>query len=143
MERYPQQVEAAVYFCALEALNNVAKYSGASRAEVRLAQSNGDLTFEVSDDGAGFDMDRTSYGTGLRGMADRVEAIGGMLEIRSTPGRGTSVGRCRIPDLASPPSSSRFQRALLLGWVDRQRRSAWTIEVRGPQPPSSSHPTRT
>ena len=106
MARYPQQVEAAVYFCALEALNNVAKYSGAGRAEVRLAQSNGDLTFEVSDDGAGFDVDRTSYGTGLRGMADRVEAIGGVLEIRSTPGRGTSVtGRIPTSTLPDPSSS--------------------------------------
>ena len=103
---------------------------------MRLAQSNGDLTFEVSDDGAGFDMERTSYGTGLRGMADRVEAIGGMLEIRSTPGRGTSVAG-RIPT-SDPP-----RLVLLLGWVNRQRRSAWTIEVRDPQPPSSSHPTRT
>jgi signal transduction histidine kinase len=107
--RYPQQVEAAVYFCALEALNNVAKYAGASRAEIRLAQSNGDLTFEVSDDGAGFDIQRTSYGTGLRGMADRVEAIGGTLEIRSTPGGGTSVaGRiptAAVPELPRPPSS--------------------------------------
>jgi signal transduction histidine kinase len=107
--RYPQQVEAAVYFCALEALNNVAKYSGAHRAEVRLAQSNGDLMFEVSDDGAGFDVDRTNYGTGLRGMADRVEAIGGTLEIRSTPGTGTSVTG-RIPttvvtDLPGSPSA--------------------------------------
>ena len=107
--RYPQQVEAAVYFCALEALNNVAKYAGASRADVRLAQSNGDLTFEVSDDGAGFDTDRTSYGTGLRGMADRVEVIGGTLEIRSTPGGGTSVtGRiptAALPELPGLPSS--------------------------------------
>ncbi|MGZ5297250.1 MAG: sensor histidine kinase, partial [Actinomycetota bacterium] len=108
--RYPQQVEAAVYFCTLEALNNVAKYSGASRAEVRLAQSNGNLTFEVSDDGAGFDVDRTSYGTGRRGMADRIEAIGGTLDIRSAPGVGTSVAG-RIPttavvsDLPVPPSS--------------------------------------
>ena len=99
--RYPQQVEAAVYFCALEALNNVAKYSGASGAQVRLAQTNGDLTFEVSDDGAGFDSARTSYGTGLRGMADRVEAIGGVLEIRSAPGVGTSVTG-RIPAVAVP-----------------------------------------
>jgi signal transduction histidine kinase len=94
--RYPQQVEAAVYFCALEALTNVAKYSGATSAEVRLAQSNGSLLFEVSDHGAGFDLDRTTYGTGLRGMADRVEAIGGTLEILSTPGVGTSVSG-RIP----------------------------------------------
>ena len=89
--RYLQQVEAAVYFCALEALNNVAKYSRASSAEVRLAQTDGHLTFEVSDDGVGFDSGRTSYGTGLRGMADRVEAIGGVLENRSAPGEGTSV----------------------------------------------------
>jgi signal transduction histidine kinase len=106
VERYPQQVEAAVYFCALEALNNVAKYSGAERAQVRLAQSNGDLTFEVSDEGAGFDLERTTYGTGLRGMADRVEAIGGVLEIRSTPGRGTSVaGRIPAAAVADPSSS--------------------------------------
>jgi signal transduction histidine kinase len=102
--RYPQQVEAAVYFCALEALNNVAKYSGARRADVRLAQSNGDLTFEVSDDGAGFDVDRTSYGTGLRGMADRIEAIGGTLDIRSAPGVGTSVaGRIPTAAVSDPP----------------------------------------
>ncbi len=99
--RYPQQVEAAVYFCALEALNNVAKYSRASSAEVRLAQTDGHLTFEVSDDGVGFDSGRTSYGTGLRGMADRVEAIGGVLEIRSAPGEGTSVTG-RIPAVAVP-----------------------------------------
>jgi signal transduction histidine kinase len=103
--RYPQQVEAAVYFCALEALNNVVKYSGASSAEVRLAQSNGALTFEVSDDGAGFDTDRTSYGTGLRGMADRIEVIGGVLEVRSAPGRGTSItGRIPTDVLTSEPS---------------------------------------
>ncbi len=91
VSRYPQQVEAAVYFCALEALNNVAKYSEASQAAVRLARSNGDLTFEVSDDGTGFVLGETTYGTGLRGMTDRVEAIGGTLEIRSAPGKGTSV----------------------------------------------------
>jgi signal transduction histidine kinase len=83
----------------------VAKYSGARSAEVRLARSNGDLTFEVSDHGAGFDMERTSYGTGLRGMADRVEAIGGTLEIRSAPGNGTSVAG-RIPTAALAPSPS-------------------------------------
>jgi signal transduction histidine kinase len=103
VSRYPQQIEAAVYFCALEALNNVAKYSGAGSAEVRLAQSNGSLMFEVSDHGAGFDLDRTTYGTGLRGMADRVEAIGGTLEIRSTRGTGTSVsGRIPTPTTQSP-----------------------------------------
>ena len=59
-------------------------------------------TFEVSDDGAGFDTDRTSYGTGLRGMADRIEVIGGALEVRSAPGTGTSISG-RIPT-GAPPS---------------------------------------
>jgi signal transduction histidine kinase len=89
--RYTQDVEAAVYFCTLEALNNVAKYSGATRAEVRLAQRDGELTFEVSDNGGGFDPEETGYGTGLQGMADRLDAVGGRLEVRSTPGAGTTI----------------------------------------------------
>jgi signal transduction histidine kinase len=92
VERYPQDVEAAVYFCALEALNNLAKYASASRATVALAQTNGTLTFAVSDDGVGFSVgERTSGGTGLQGMSDRLDAIGGALEIRSAPGEGTTV----------------------------------------------------
>jgi signal transduction histidine kinase len=94
--RYPQEIEAAVYFCSLEALNNVAKYAGASAAEVRLAQENGHLSFTVHDDGAGFDPAVTGYGTGLHGMADRLDAIGGDLEVESAPGRGTMV-RGRVP----------------------------------------------
>ncbi|MGA9161424.1 MAG: histidine kinase [Actinomycetota bacterium] len=89
--RYPQDVEAAVYFCALEALNNLAKYAEASRATVSLSQSDGTLMFEVSDDGVGFDIGRASNGTGLQGMADRIEAIGGALDVRSAPGQGTTV----------------------------------------------------
>ena len=77
--------------CTLEALNNVAKYSGATRAEVRLAQANGALTFEVVDDGAGFDPEETAYGTGLQGMADRLDALGGTIDVRSAPGSGTTI----------------------------------------------------
>jgi signal transduction histidine kinase len=99
--RYPQQVEAAVYFCSLEALQNVAKYANASRASVKLAQVDGSLTFEVVDDGQGFDSTSTGYGTGLQGMADRLDALGGSIEVRSTPGRGTSV-RGQVP--ASEPA---------------------------------------
>jgi len=94
--RYAQEVEAAVYFCALEALNNVAKYSGATHATVKLAQQNGRLTFSVEDDGRGFDPNATERGTGLQGMADRLEAIGGELTIQTALGGGTSV-RGRIP----------------------------------------------
>jgi signal transduction histidine kinase len=89
--RYPQEIEAAVYFCSLEALNNVAKYAGASAAEVRLAQENGHLSFTVRDDGAGFDPAVTGYGTGLHGMADRLDAIGGDLTVQSAPGHGTVI----------------------------------------------------
>ena len=94
--RYPQEVEAAVYFCALEALNNLAKYSEASRAEVSLSQADRTLTFVVSDDGVGFDVAAANHGTGLQGMADRVDAIGGTLEVESGPGSGTIV-RGHIP----------------------------------------------
>jgi signal transduction histidine kinase len=100
--RYPQDVEATIYFCALEALNNASKYSQASRAEVRLAQTDGHLRFEVADDGVGFDAAATGYGTGLRGMADRVDAVGGTLDVRSSPGGGTTVsGSIPVGSLAS------------------------------------------
>ena len=89
--RYPQDTEAAVYFCVLEALNNVAKYSGATRAEVSFSQADGHLRFAVTDDGVGFDTGETTYGTGLQGMADRLDAIGGALRVVSQPGEGTTV----------------------------------------------------
>jgi hypothetical protein len=75
----------------LEALQNVAKYAAAARVTVRLAASNGELRFEVIDDGRGFDPASTGHGTGLQGMADRVEALGAMLAVRSSPGAGTTV----------------------------------------------------
>jgi signal transduction histidine kinase len=88
--RYSQDVESAVYFCVLEALNNVAKYAEASRVTVHLSERDGNLRFEVTDDGRGFDS-TASTGTGLRGMADRMDAIGGRLHVASEPGRGTTV----------------------------------------------------
>ena len=100
LARYPQEAEAAVYFSALEALQNVAKYAGASRAKVRLAGPSdpgdpgrpaGVLEFSVTDDGAGFDPASSGYGTGLQGMADRLAALGGDLRVRSQPGQGTTV----------------------------------------------------
>jgi signal transduction histidine kinase len=98
--RYSQDVEAAVYFCTLEALQNVTKYADAGKATISLFASDGDLTFTVADDGSGFDVSKTSYGTGLQGMADRLEAVGGRLEVRSRPGEGTEVtGRLPVPAL--------------------------------------------
>jgi signal transduction histidine kinase len=89
--RYPQEQEAALYFCILEALQNVAKYAHASSVAIRLTEANGDLGFEVEDDGLGFDTAESSYGTGLRGMADRLAALGGALRVTSVPGEGTVV----------------------------------------------------
>jgi signal transduction histidine kinase len=94
--RYPQETEAAIYFSCLEALQNVAKYANASSVTVRLAQSNGSLRFEVSDDGRGFDMATALRGSGLQGIADRLAALGGHVEIRSAPGDGTTVSG-RLP----------------------------------------------
>lgn len=89
--RYTQDVEAAVYFSCLEAMNNIAKYADASSASVALTQSNGRLTFVVMDDGRGFDPHATGYGTGLQGIADRLDAIGGTLSIASRAGAGTTI----------------------------------------------------
>ena len=89
--RYPQEAEAAVYFSCLEALQNVAKYAEASAATVRLAQTNGALVFEVADDGRGFDPAAAERGTGLQGIADRLAALGGHLDVRSAPGEGATL----------------------------------------------------
>jgi signal transduction histidine kinase len=89
--RYPREIEASVYFCVLEALNNIAKYAEASRVTLRLAQASGNLVFTVRDDGRGFDPIAAAGGTGLQGMADRLDAVGGSIEIRSAPGSGTTV----------------------------------------------------
>jgi len=100
--RYPQHVEAAVYFCCLEALQNVAKYARASHIEVVFEQVGGVLAFSVSDDGVGFDPASTRGGAGCRNMSDRVEALDGCLQVESAPGRGTRVTGT-IP-LAEPAS---------------------------------------
>jgi signal transduction histidine kinase len=102
--RYPQEAEAAAYFCVLEALQNVAKYAAASRAVVRLAGSADALEFSVTDDGAGFDTASAGYGTGLQGMADRLAALGGDLRVRSRPGHGATVtGRLPVRALEPVP----------------------------------------
>jgi signal transduction histidine kinase len=89
--RYSQDVEAAVYFSVLEALQNVQKYAQASGATVRLTERDGDLQFLVTDDGKGFDVASTVKGSGLTNMADRLDALGGRVTIRSTPGAGTEL----------------------------------------------------
>jgi signal transduction histidine kinase len=89
--RYPQDAESTVYFCTLEALQNVAKHARASAVTVRLSGSGEVLEFSVSDDGAGFPAATARDGSGLQGMSDRLAAHGGTLAVRSHPGQGTTI----------------------------------------------------
>ncbi len=88
-ERYPPALEAAVYFVCSEALANIGKYAEASRAEIDVTQREGRIAVAVRDDGiGGASLDA---GSGLRGLADQVEALGGGLSLTSPAGRGTLV----------------------------------------------------
>ncbi|HYJ59848.1 MAG TPA: histidine kinase [Actinomycetota bacterium] len=89
--RYRADVEAAVYFCTLEALQNVAKYARATRVDIGLETGDGVLRFTVADDGVGFDPAAAASGSGLTNMRDRLDALGGSLVIRSRAGRGTTI----------------------------------------------------
>jgi signal transduction histidine kinase len=89
--RFSQDVEAAVYFSCLEALQNVSKYAEASSVTISMARTDGRLSFTIADNGVGFDPDATTRGTGLQGIADRLDALGGRLEIRAAPGEGTTL----------------------------------------------------
>ena len=98
--RYGRDVEAAIYFSVLEALQNTAKYAGATSASVLLRDEAGSLHFEVHDDGSGFDAATVTRGAGLTGMADRLDTVGGSVNIDSSPGGGTVVtGSVPIPEL--------------------------------------------
>jgi signal transduction histidine kinase len=91
IDRYPREVESAVYFTVLEALQNTTKYAHANSATVELTARNGTLEFEITDDGHGFDTATVSPGTGLNGIADRLDTVGGSVTISSEPGLGTTV----------------------------------------------------
>jgi signal transduction histidine kinase len=91
VSRYSQDIEAAVYFCCLEALQNVQKYARATQATIRLGESDGVLLFEVEDDGQGFDLAATPRGSGLTNMSDRLDALGGSVVVQSQPGSGTQL----------------------------------------------------
>jgi len=95
--RFPDEVEVAVYFCCLEALQNVVKHAGRdATAIVSLSRDGLWLCFEVHDTGVGFDPSANGLGSGVVNMRDRIEAVGGVLEVTGRRGRGTSV-RGRVP----------------------------------------------
>ncbi len=99
MARYPKEIETAVYYCCLEALQNASKHAKPSRATVSIRHVGGGLAFSVADDGTGFDPETAPKGVGVRSMAERVETLGGSFEVRSAPGAGTVIVG-RIPEAA-------------------------------------------
>jgi signal transduction histidine kinase len=104
--RHGGDVEAAVYFCCLEAIQNAIKHSGIGPIDVALDRSGGNLEFRVRDPGPGFDPAVAADGAGLQNMHDRVAALGGTLEIATAPGSGTSVvGRIPIDPHETPGRS--------------------------------------
>ncbi|HZE04459.1 MAG TPA: histidine kinase, partial [Solirubrobacteraceae bacterium] len=106
--RYPEDVEVAIYFCCLEALQNVAKHAGPdAHVTIKLLQRGPVVHFEVRDFGRGFQMSDAGGGSGLSNMRDRIEAIGGRLAISSAPGLGTTVkGSLSVTDV-QPPAYAR------------------------------------
>jgi signal transduction histidine kinase len=102
--RYTPEIEAAVYFCCLEAMQNAGKHAGDDASiTVTVRENEGALQFEVADDGAGFEPGRGPSGAGFVNMGDRLGAIGGSLRVESAPGLGTRVtGAVRLP----PPAES-------------------------------------
>ena len=89
--RYSPEVETAAYFSCLEALQNVSKHASARRVVLHLAERDDHLCFSVDDDGVGFDPARCGRGSGLSNVAERVAALGGQVEVRSSAGAGTAV----------------------------------------------------
>jgi signal transduction histidine kinase len=89
--RYTPDIEAAVYFCCLEALQNAGKHAPQARVEVRVWEESGGLLFAVTDDGPGFDAATARKGHGFVNMADRLGAIGGTARWESQPGHGAQV----------------------------------------------------
>jgi signal transduction histidine kinase len=90
--RYPAEVEATVYFCCLEAIQNACKYAGPEATlAVRVREDAGTLTFQVADNGRGFDPQARGLGVGFLNMTDRLGALGGNLRVESAPRQGTTV----------------------------------------------------
>jgi len=100
LSRYPSEVEGAVYFCCLEALQNVAKHAKATEVRIQLEDAGGELAFSVDDDGVGFDPLHVPQGSGLQNIADRLAALGGHLDVIARPSGGTSLqGRVPVRNL--------------------------------------------
>jgi signal transduction histidine kinase len=111
--RYPPEIESAIYFCILEALQNVAKHAhGAKHVRVRVdGDTRGEVWFDIRDDGAGADDAALESGAGMTNMRDRLSAIDGAVHVVSRPGVGTCVlGRAPVPVPVRPPQRSQRAR---------------------------------
>jgi signal transduction histidine kinase len=90
--RFESDLEAAIYFCCVEAVQNAGKYAGEdARVTIRVGSDDCALWFAVLDDGVGFESDIVEKGQGFVNMADRLGAFGGSLRVDTAPGRGTEV----------------------------------------------------
>jgi signal transduction histidine kinase len=85
-----------VYFCCLQAIQNVIRHAGNAPCVVALSLDGNEIAFEIRDDGEGFDVATTPRGMGLQIVQDRVDALEGTLEVTSEPGRGTGIA-VRLP----------------------------------------------
>ncbi len=157
--RYPSDVEAAIYFCCLEALQNAGKHAGETATiRITLSESDGMLRFQVADNGAGFDANSSAgRGHGFVNMADRLGAIGGKVEVDSAPGEGTRIrgrgpargsrlgGRPAVPELTHEGRTEVLlvhvrHRAAFLGVVRqvgfgvRRQQDDGGLRVGGPDP---------
>jgi signal transduction histidine kinase len=106
--RYPAEVEAAVYFCCLEALQNAVKHAQAARLVITIREADGQLCFDAVDDGQGIDVSRARGGSGIQNMADRMAVLAGTFDLRAEPGGGTRVSG-RIPAVRTDAEPARTQ----------------------------------
>ena len=139
--RYRPEVESAVYFSCLEALQNAVKHARGARSVGVSILTNGELRFEVRDDGEGFDTKSSLAGQGLMNIRDRLEAVGGRLTVHSVPGEGTVVrGTVPVESFVAAPAagpSSPLVEGQLHRPFERPDRARW------PTAPYRSGPART
>ena len=100
-DELPEQIELAAYFLVSESLTNAGRYAGANSIQIRVERERGALLVEIADDGRG--GADAAAGTGLHGLADRIDALGGRFDVHSPPGAGTRVS-ARLPLTATDPA---------------------------------------
>ena len=108
IHRYPPEIEAAVYFCCLEALQNAVKHAHATTVTISIEESDNELRFTAADDGRGIDVAKARGGSGIQNMMDRMAALHGSLDLEAQPGGGTRVsGRLPVQARQETPATPR------------------------------------